>query len=104
MTAEVPRTGLRRVEQVMGTAVSLDIADRFAPDRLHALADDTFAWLREVDERFSTYKIDSEVNRVQRGALKHREISADLRHVLDACVRLGEETDGWFDAYATGSL
>nr|WP_184833250.1 FAD:protein FMN transferase [Allocatelliglobosispora scoriae] len=88
----------------MGTAVSLDLADPFDADRLHALADGVFAWLREVDDRFSTYRADSEVNRLQRGALDHREISADLRHVLAECVRLGDETGGWFDAYATGSL
>jgi FAD:protein FMN transferase len=95
---------MRRVEQVMGTAVSLHIADPLPEPELVRLADDVFAWLHEVDRRFSTYKDDSEVNRVQRGELAPSAGSADLRKVLDACAELWRATDGYFDAYATGRL
>jgi FAD:protein FMN transferase len=96
--------GYRRVEQVMGTAISLHLADELPPERLERLADDTFTWLREVDARFSTYKEDSEVNRLDRRELSAESASADLRAVLDACADLWRETDGYFDAYATGRL
>jgi thiamine biosynthesis lipoprotein len=92
----------RRVEQVMGTAISLLIADELPVPTQERLADDTFAWLREVDARFSTYREDSEVNRMERGELA--EQSDDLRAVLTACADLWRETDGYFDAYATGRL
>jgi len=95
---------MRRVEQVMGTAVSLDIADPLPVPELERLADGVFAWLHEVDRRFSTYKEDSEVNRVQRGELDPAAGSPDLRKVLDACAELWRATDGYFDAYATGRL
>jgi FAD:protein FMN transferase len=88
----------------MGTAISVDIADRLPDDRLVALAQQTFAWLREVDARFSTYQPDSEVNRVDRGDLAVAAASADLRFVLDACADLWRRTDGYFDPYATGRL
>jgi len=61
--------GYRRVEQVMGTAVSLLIADPLPGAQLAGLADATFAWLHEVDARFSTYRPDSEVNRLDRGEI-----------------------------------
>jgi thiamine biosynthesis lipoprotein len=63
-----------------------------------------FAWLHEVDRRFSTYKDDSEVNRVQRGELAVEAASPDLRAVLDTCADLWRTTDGYFDVYATGRL
>jgi FAD:protein FMN transferase len=88
----------------MGTAISLHLADALPVPTLERLADDTFAWLREVDARFSTYREDSEVNRVQRGELSPDAASADLREVLAACADLWRETDGYFDAYATGRL
>lgn len=88
----------------MGTAVSIDIADALPEQRLRALIDDVCQWLHEVDQRFSTYKADSEVNRLQRGELRIDDCSADLRTVLDACAGLWRETDGYFDAYATGRL
>jgi thiamine biosynthesis lipoprotein len=88
---------VRHVEQVMGTAVSIELAD---PSLLAGVC----AWLHEVDARFSTYKEDSEVSRLRRGELTAAEGSADLRHVLDACADLWRDTDGWFDAYAGGLL
>ncbi len=96
--------GLRRVEEVMGTAISLHIADPLPAATLQKLADAAFAWFHEVDHRFSTYKADSEVNRVQRGELDAAAGSADLRSVLDACAQLWRATNGYFDVYATGRL
>lgn len=88
----------------MGTAVSIDIADDLPRATLTGLVGDVNAWLHEVDHRFSTYRADSEVNRLQRGELTAAACSADLRTVLDACADLWRETDGYFDPYATGRL
>lgn len=104
MTVPRTRPGLRRVEQVMGTAISLDLADDLPAATLRTLADDTFRWLREVDARFTTYRDDSEVRRVDRGELPLSGASADLRAVLARCADLWGDTDGYFDAYATGRL
>ncbi|MFI5484718.1 FAD:protein FMN transferase [Micromonospora echinaurantiaca] len=88
----------------MGTAISLDLADDLPTVELTALADAVFGWLREVDARFSTYRADSEVCRVDRGELAVADGSADLRDVLARCADLWRATDGFFDAYATGRL
>jgi thiamine biosynthesis lipoprotein len=88
----------------MGTAVSIELADALPPETLTALIGDVCAWLHEVDDRFSTYRADSEVNRLHRRELRIQDCSADLRLVLDACADLWRETDGYFDAYATGPL
>ncbi len=97
-----PLPGLRRVEHVMGMAVSLHIADPLSRPDAERLADDVFVWLREVDERFSTYKAGSEVSRFGRREISAEDCSADLRTVLGACADLWAATDGYFDAYATG--
>ncbi len=88
----------------MGTAVSIDIADPLPADAVRAMIADTCAWLHEVDRRFSTYRDDSEVNRLQHGELSHLELSNDVRHVLDVCATLWQETDGYFDVYGGGRL
>jgi FAD:protein FMN transferase len=95
---------LRRTEVVMGTVAIVELRDPLPPGAAERLADDAFAWLHEVDRRFSTYRADSEVNRLDRGELRIEECSNDLRHVLDECSRLWRETNGYFDAYATGRL
>ena len=87
MPAALTRPGLCRVEQIMGTAITLDLADDLPPATLRELADDVFAWMREVDARFSTYKPDSEVCRFDRGEVLLSEASADLRYVLETLRR-----------------
>ncbi len=86
----------------MGMAVSLHIADPLSRPDAEGLADAVFAWLHAVDERFSTYKPDSEVSRFGRREISAGDCSPDLRTVLTACADLWTATDGYFDAYATG--
>jgi thiamine biosynthesis lipoprotein len=91
------------VEHVMGTVVSLDVRGVDA-----ALARQAFGrlvlWLREVDERFSTYRQDSEIRRIDAGELAAAAASADVRYVLHRCAALRLATGGAFDEYASGSL
>lgn len=85
----------------MGTVAEVEVHDP-VPDL--GIVDETFAWLHEVDRRFSTYKADSEVNRLDRGEITLAECSADMRFVLDQCAALWKRTDGYFDIYSTGRL
>jgi thiamine biosynthesis lipoprotein len=95
---------VRHVEQVMGTAISIELADDRSPAELAALVGDACDWFHLVDARFSTYQAASEVSRLRRGEITAADCSADLRHVLDACADLWRDTDGYFDAYAGGLL
>jgi thiamine biosynthesis lipoprotein len=92
-----PLPGLRRVEQIMGTAIGLDVRD--ASVGASAL-DEAFTYLREVDRRFSPYKPDSEVSRMIRGELEEADASADLRAILSLCDQVRRTSDGYFDIRA----
>jgi thiamine biosynthesis lipoprotein len=96
--------GLVRHEAIMGTVIAVHLTDPLPAETLSRLADDVFDWMREVDQRFSTYKPDSEVCRLDRGEVQLADCSQDLRSVLDACADLWQDTDGYFDVYATGHL
>src|SRR5262252_9308856 len=100
MPADVAPFRLRRSTPVMGTVATVEIADPV--EDADRLVETVFDWLRDVDARFSTYRPDSEVNRLDRGELRPEDCSDDLRHVLDRCTELWQETDGYFDPYATG--
>ncbi|MEA2340796.1 MAG: FAD:protein transferase, partial [Solirubrobacteraceae bacterium] len=54
--------------------------------------------------RFSTYRADSEVSRLNRGALDLHAASPDVRAILARCADLRAETNGWFDAGAPDAL
>jgi len=79
----------------MGTVASLDVRDDVVrPEVL----EEAFAWLHEVDRRFSPYKEDSEVSRFGRGELSTDDASAELREVLRICEDLRVQSGGAFDA------
>jgi thiamine biosynthesis lipoprotein len=97
-------SGLRRHELVMGTMIAIDIADPLPEATLETLADDFFDWMREVDERFSTYRSDSEISRMDGGELRLADGSRYLQEVHETCAQLWRDTDNFFDVYATGHL
>ncbi|MGI8420748.1 MAG: FAD:protein FMN transferase [Gaiellaceae bacterium] len=93
----VATPGIRRVEHVMGMPIVVDVRDR---DVDGGTIDRMFAWLRLVDETFSTYKEDSEISRLNRGELAIDEVHPDVAAVLARCEELRIETHGFFDARA----
>lgn len=97
MEAAVATPGIRRVEHVMGMPIVVDVRDR---DVDGGTIDRMFAWLRCVDETFSTYKEDSEISRLNRGELAIQEVHPDVAAVLARCEELRIETHGFFDARA----
>jgi thiamine biosynthesis lipoprotein len=91
----------RRVEHVMGMPVVVDVRGGDAgPDGL----DRVFEWLRFADATFSTYRSDSEIRRLDRGALALADAHPLVREVLARCERLRAQTGGYFDARARGPL
>ena len=96
----VEAPGVRRGEQIMGMPILVDVRD----DVGEGVLDEVFDWFRLVDETFSTYKRDSEIRRIARCELPVAEASANVQWVLERCEELRRETDGYFDAYASGSL
>lgn len=81
----------------MGMPIVVEVRDEVADHVLDA----AFDWLREVDERFSTYKESSEVSRLNRGELALEDAHPDVLEVLERCEELRAETKGYFDMRAS---
>jgi thiamine biosynthesis lipoprotein len=90
-------------EAVMGTVFTIEVrhadVDLAGPSIERAVT-----WLHWVDATFSTYRSDSEISRLGRGALGEAECHPDVRHILALCEGLRAGTGGFFDARATGRL
>jgi thiamine biosynthesis lipoprotein len=95
-------TGDRRswVARVMGLPVSVHVRHP-GPGTAGAVAA-VFAALREVDARFSTYRPDSEISRLNTGELSLAGCHPDVREVLDLAARAWRLTGGHFDAMLPG--
>jgi thiamine biosynthesis lipoprotein len=86
---------VHRVEQIMGMPIVVEVRSGDAP------FEEVFAWFRRVDDTFSTYKPESEISRVARGA---SPVSPEVFEILERCEQLRIRTNGYFDAYAGGTL
>ena len=89
------------VAQIMGMPIMVDVRD---PGDHDEEVERVFDWFRWVDATFSTYREDSEISRLERGELARADAHEAVRWVLDRCELLREETDGYFDAHASGRL
>jgi FAD:protein FMN transferase len=92
---------IRRVEQIMGMPILIDVRDAEIPG---AAIDEAFAWLHWVDETFSTYRDDTEIARLNRRELAEADCHPAVGEVLAACRALRERTDGAFDAEAAARM
>jgi FAD:protein FMN transferase len=89
---------VRAEARIMGMPISVTVRDG------RAAAEPVFAWLREVDAVFSTYRPDSEISRIARGGLAPAGARPMVREVLARCEELRAATGGYFDARAGGLL
>lgn len=91
---------MRRTAETMGTVVSLDIP---GCDNM-AVFDGVFNRLREIDNRFSTYKPTSEVSRYRAGELHGKDASQEFMRVKAACLKYEKLTGGYFSAGFEGEF
>ncbi|MBS2967027.1 FAD:protein FMN transferase [Actinocrinis puniceicyclus] len=95
------------VEHIMGTAISLATPDETDPALFAEAARAAYAYLRRIDEIFSTYKPDSPISRIRDGRLPLTELPAHpdgdlIREILALCAQLHRESRGGFDAWNVG--
>lgn len=87
----------RRAWPVMGTWASLAATDAHDAAVGQRVAG---AKLAAIEAQFSSYRLDSEISRFNRGEVN--DPSTQLREVLAACSWLQEESGGVFDVRAAG--
>ncbi|HEY5222154.1 MAG TPA: FAD:protein FMN transferase [Microbacteriaceae bacterium] len=84
---------MRHVQTVMGFPISVDIRD--AGDFTEGVAS-AFDALSDADRRFSSYRRDSEVSRINRGLHPPADYSDDLREVLAVGASVQRSSHGAF--------
>src|SRR3954468_6303049 len=83
----------------MGMPIAIDVRDPGGID-----VEPAFAWLRDVDATFSTYREDSEISRLDRGELTVADCRPEVDEVLRRCMALERATDGYFSVRVAGRL
>ncbi|MBO7613077.1 MAG: FAD:protein FMN transferase [Treponema sp.] len=83
-----------RTQPVLGTVCSINAYD----DASDALYDELFARLKEIDERFSATRRDSDISQVNAQAgIKAVPVHRDVYFVVQTALNFAQKTDGAFD-------
>jgi len=85
---------MRNVQTIMGIPISIDI-----PKGNDKIFVESFAIFSEIDNRFSTYKKDSEVSNFNKGTISLKDCSDNFKTIYAKCLQLKKETNGYFDAF-----
>ncbi|MCX6787674.1 MAG: FAD:protein FMN transferase [Candidatus Kaiserbacteria bacterium] len=84
---------MKKMRIIMGMPIEIEIV---APDAAD-IFEKAFDYLVAVDRRFSTYKDDSEISRMNRGEVALPEVSEEMRDVFALAAKTKRETHGYFD-------
>ncbi len=82
---------MRGVKDIMGMPVVVEITGGGSAD-----LDAVFGYLMAVDDRFSTYKSDSEISKINRGELGEQAYSDEMKEIFALAEATTRETDGYF--------
>lgn len=81
---------MKRTELIMGMPVTVEIRD--GKPKIGDI-EKVFAYFRSIDEKYSPYKDNSEVAKLNR----REEVSLEMKRILSLAADLKEETGGYFD-------
>lgn len=95
-TSDEPVT--RVVRKIFGTAASLAVVGPLPS----VVVERTFARLNEIEDRFSTYRPNSEICQIRDGAMARTSAHPETQQILNVCDELYEESGGIFDAWHAG--
>ena len=83
----------------MGMPITVEIIGNDVREHFAAV----FDYFKQVDARYSTYKKDSEISKINAGLPKSKW-SAEMRKVIKLCEQTREETKGFFNINHNGQI
>lgn len=85
---------MKYTKLIMGMPITVEIQD----SEVQAEAfDKIFAYFKKVDEKFSTYKKDSEISKINRGELNLKNASPDMQKIFQLAEETKKLTNAYFD-------
>jgi len=85
----------------MGMHITIEVVDAFVKEKN---IQEIFRYFTYIDKTFSTYKVDSEITKINKGLIEEADYSEDMKTVLALCDRTQKETNGYFDSVHDGMI
>lgn len=92
---------MRQTRVMMNMPITVEITNRQAAE---ADIENIFSYFQSIEERFSVFRPDSEISRINSGEINEVDYSAAMIEVLKKSEQTKRETDGYFDIMIDGRL
>ena len=90
---------MKQTELIMGMPITIEIIDKNSKKYFKEI----FDHFKAVDKRYSTYKKNSEISKINRG-LRESQWSSEMKSVLKLCDQTKEDTKGYFNIAHNGEI
>lgn len=90
---------MKKTKLIMGMPITVEVVGNEDTDLLKMV----FDYFHEVDERFSTYKPDSEISQINQG-LQPADWSAPMTEIMHLAEDTKQQTNGYFDIAHDGRI
>ncbi len=90
---------MKQTRILMGMPVSVEVVDAKATT---STLDRVYDYFHYIDEKFSTYKANSEISQINQGLLTVKRASADMQLVFDLSEQTRRDTNGYFNIENNG--
>ena len=86
--------------EIWGTVISIQTPIEVDVGLFNAACQEAGQYFTQIDDRFSTFKSDSEVSRLRRAELSINDASPEVKLVWNRCIELRELTQRAFDPWS----
>lgn len=85
---------MKQTKLMMDMSITVEIVDDAVTIEI---IDKIFNYFKYIDNKFSAFKETSEITKINKGELKEKDYSVDMKIVLDLCQKTKDETNGYFN-------
>lgn len=92
---------MKDTRDIMGMPIIIEVVDKkVTPKNI----ENVFEYFESVDKRFSTYKRDSEISKINRNEILPKNFSLEMQEVFKLSEETKKITKGYFDIYRNGHI
>jgi thiamine biosynthesis lipoprotein len=92
---------MKQTKVLMGMPITVEVVDGNVREEDIGKIFKYFAY---IDEKFSTYKSESEISKINRGEISAKDFSQDMKTILALSEETKKQTGGYFDISLNGKL
>lgn len=92
---------MKQTRILMDMPITVEVVGSDVPQ---STLDDVFAYFERVEDKFSTFREDSQISLFNQGKLALEQLDEEVVEVLDLCQQTSADTFGYFDIFIHGRI